>query len=665
MRTLNLGILAHVDAGKTSLTERLLFAAGVIDAIGSVDRGDTQTDTLALERERGITIKTAVASFVLGDVAVNLIDTPGHPDFIAEVDRVLSLLDGAILVVSAVEGVQSQTRLLMRALQRLGVPTLIFVNKIDRMGADADRVLAAVEEKLSPAAVAMERLDRPGTRAAGVAPFGPDDAAFVGDMVAVIAEHDDGVLARYVDGGSGEDHDAIREQLATWTKRAAVHPVFFGSAITGAGIAELVAGISELLPVLDRGSDGPVSGVVFKIERSPSGAPVPLVRMFTGTVTRRDRVLVRGELRRVTNVAVFDEGTVEDRDSVVGGQIARLGGLGPVRIGDAIGDVPGRYEPQFSPPPFEALVRPLDSGDRHPLRSALDLLAQEDPLINVRQDDARGQISVSLYGDVQREVISDTLARDFGIAVDFSDTVIVCVERLNGPGEAVESMPGGRTSLTPFLAGVGLRVEPAPPGTGVTFSPGIELGRLPMAFVNAVNDAVRVTLRQGLYGWDIPDCAVTMIASSYAPRQSHAHATFDKNMSSVASDFRLLTPLVLMDACRNAGTTVHEPVHRFHLEAPFETLGVLTRLLGSVNAVLDAPEQAGSSVVLRGLVPADRLVELRQQLPGLTQGDGFVESTFDSYRATHGAIRTRARTDHDPLDRKRYLRELAGRSSAT
>ena len=177
-------------------------------------------------------------------------------------------------------------------------------------------------------------------------------------------------------------------------------------------------------------------------------------------------------------------------------------------------------------------------------------------------------------------MISDTLARDFGIAVDFSDTVIVCVERLNGPGEAVESMPGGRTSRTPFLAGVGLRVEPAPPGTGVTFSPGIELGRLPMAFVNAVNDAVRETLRQGLYGWDIPDCAVTMIASGYAPRQSHAHATFDKNMSSVASDFRLLTPLVLMDACRNARTTVHEPVHRFHLEAPFETLGVLTRTVG-------------------------------------------------------------------------------------
>src|SRR5256714_5842986 len=150
MRTLNLGILAHVDAGKTTLTERLLYAAGVIDQIGSVDKGSTQTDTLALEQQRGITIKSAVVSFVIDDVTVNLIDTPGHPDFIAEVERVLSVLDGAVLVISAVEGVQPQTRLLMRALQRMDVPTLIFVNKIDRRGAGDERVLEAISERMSP-----------------------------------------------------------------------------------------------------------------------------------------------------------------------------------------------------------------------------------------------------------------------------------------------------------------------------------------------------------------------------------------------------------------------------------------------------------------------------------------------------------------------------------
>src|SRR3984893_9851810 len=156
MRTLNLGILAHVDAGKTTLTERLLYAADVIDEIGSIDKGTTQTDSLALEQQRGITIKSAVVSFAIDDVTVNLIDTPGHPDFIAEVERVLSVLDGAVLVISAVEGVQPQTRVLMRTLRRLRIPTLIFVNKIDRRGADCARVVRNIADKLSPAVVTGE-----------------------------------------------------------------------------------------------------------------------------------------------------------------------------------------------------------------------------------------------------------------------------------------------------------------------------------------------------------------------------------------------------------------------------------------------------------------------------------------------------------------------------
>ena len=181
MRTLNLGILAHVDAGKTSLTERLLYAAGVIDRIGSVDDGNTQTDSMALERQRGITIKAAVASFVVGDVAVNLIDTPGHPDFIAEVERVLNVLDGAVLVVSAVEGVQGQTRVLMRALQRLGIPTIIFINKLDRAGADPQRVLATIVRRLTPDVVPMGEAHGLGTADAAFVPYGPEDAGFAAE----------------------------------------------------------------------------------------------------------------------------------------------------------------------------------------------------------------------------------------------------------------------------------------------------------------------------------------------------------------------------------------------------------------------------------------------------------------------------------------------------
>ena len=213
-RTLNLGILAHVDAGKTTLTERLLYAAGVIDEIGSVDAGTTQTDSLALERQRGITIKSAVVSFAIGGVTVNLIDTPGHPDFIAEVERVLSVLDGAVLVISAVEGVQPQTRVLMRALQRLRIPALLFVNKIDRPGAGEERVLRAISARLSPAIVAMGGTSGLGTRAAGFTPWDEDDAAARARLAEVLADRDERMLAAYVDDELAVPYGPLHRELA-------------------------------------------------------------------------------------------------------------------------------------------------------------------------------------------------------------------------------------------------------------------------------------------------------------------------------------------------------------------------------------------------------------------------------------------------------------------
>src|SRR6266516_1857429 len=263
---LNLGILAHVDAGKTTLTERLLYAAGVIDAPGSVDDGSTQTDTLALEQQRGITIKSAVVSFAIDDVTVNLIDTPGHPDFIAEVERVLSVLDGAVLVISAVEGVQPQTPLLMRALQRLEVPTIVFVNKMDRHGADPDRVLEQIAERLTPVAIPIE----------------------------------------------SADDRAVAKEFG-----AQAHPVFFGSAKTGDGVAELMSGIAELLPAAKRNGDGPVSGSVFKIERGPAGEKIAYLRMFSGTARTRDRVRIGDDAKRkVTAIRVFEDGSSSQRPSV-------------------------------------------------------------------------------------------------------------------------------------------------------------------------------------------------------------------------------------------------------------------------------------------------------------------------------------------------------------
>src|ERR671912_325294 len=246
MRTLNLGILAHVDAGKTTLTERLLYAAGVIDEIGTVDLGTTQTDSLALEQKRGITIKSAVVSFAIGGVEINLIDTPGHPDFIAEVERVLGVLDGAVLVVSAVEGVQPQTPLLFRALRRLEVPTLLYVNKIDRAGADPDRVVEAMARRLSPGVLPMGAVRDPGQRDAAFETFRPDDEANRARLTETLAEHDDAILRAYVDDAAPPSPNELRRALALQTQAGWVHPVYFGSAALGVGVGDLLAGIHAL-----------------------------------------------------------------------------------------------------------------------------------------------------------------------------------------------------------------------------------------------------------------------------------------------------------------------------------------------------------------------------------------------------------------------------------
>jgi ribosomal protection tetracycline resistance protein len=652
-RTLNLGILAHVDAGKTTLTERLLYAAGVIDVPGSVDDGSTQTDSLALERRRGITIKSAVVSFVIDDVTVNLIDTPGHPDFIAEVERVLTVLDGAVLVLSAVEGVQPQTRILMRALKRLGIPTLLFVNKIDRRGAGDERVLQSIAEKLTPAIVPMGSPAGLGTRAATF-----DVSIDASELAASLAERNDALLTAYVADERVPERELLHE-LARQTREGSVHPVFFGSAITGAGVEALMTGIAELLPSAARDAAAPPSGSVFKIERGAAGEKVAYVRMFAGSVRVRDRLRVGdGAERKVTAVAVFDDGRAVAQSAIAAGEIGKLWGLPEIQIGDPIGEPHRAVEHHFAPPTLETIVETNSANDRGELRAALAQLAEQDPLINVRQDDVRQELSVSLYGEVQKEVIQATLAEEYGLEVSFRETTTICIERPSGVGEAVERL---RADSNPFLAGVGLRVEPARTGAGVTFGLEVELGSMPIAFFRAVEDTLRETLRQGIYGWDVLDCAVTMIHSGYFPRQSHAHQGFSKRMSSTGADFRGLTPLVVMAALREAGTTVYEPIHRFRLDAPADVVGPLLPALARLRAVAGRPDVRGSSCTIEGDIAAAHVHELRLQLPALTKGEGVLECVFDRYEPVTGTVPTRARSDHNPLNREEYLLRVAGR----
>jgi ribosomal protection tetracycline resistance protein len=646
---LNLGILAHVDAGKTSLTERLLFAAGVISQIGRVDDGSTQTDTLALERRRGITIKAAVVSFGIGDLTVNLIDTPGHPDFIAEVERALSVLDGAVLVVSAVEGVQAQTRALMRALQRLRIPTAIFVNKIDRSGAAYDRTLQDIAARLTPAVVAMGNVQDLGTRRARWVPYGAGDPDFAARLADLLALQDDALLADYVADSRALSYPRLRTALAAQIGQALVHPVYFGSAMTGAGVECLTNGLAALPPAAGA-TNGPAAGTVFKVERGPAGEKIAYVRMFAGAVHAREYLRYGADSEaKVTAIRVFDGGPAAPAESVAAGQIAKLWGLGDVQVGDSVGEaISAEPDQYFDPPTLETVVVPARPADRPALHAALAQLAEQDPLINLRQDDLRHELLVSLYGEVQKEVIQATLAEEFGVEVGFRETTTVCIERLAGSGTAVEFMSSGDN---PFKATVGLRLGPAPERAGVQFRLEIERGSLPPAFLKAVEETARRTLAEGLHGWQVPDCIVTMTHSGYVPPPPYGWSKY----SSSAADFRLLTPLVVMAALDRAGTLVCEPVSSFRLEVPQKTLPVVLTMLARLGAAWQAPGVQGSASIVEGEIPAGRIRELRQHLPGLTSGEGMLETDFARYRQVRGEVPVRPRTDHNPLRREDYL----------
>ena len=620
-----MGIVAHVDAGKTSLTERLLFAAGVVDRVGRVDDGNTRTDSMDLERKRGITIRSAVVAFRLGDLPVNLIDTPGHSDFIAEVERALSVLDGAVLVISAVEGVQPQTRLLMRTLDRLRIPTLLFVNKVDRVGARYDDLLADIRRLLTPAAVPMETVPDLGTRAATVVPL-PIQRTELGE---ILAERNDDFLERYLQGPVDQAAE-LKQQVA----KAETHPVYFGSAMTGVGIGELIDGIRTWLPRATGSPSDDLRARVFKVERVAAGQKLASARIVSGTLTARTPVAVHpvdgSEYQtRPSGIELYADGARTPVDRVEAGQIVALRGLKSIRIGDQLGVRTASTQRLFAPPTLETVV---SARDRVRLFQALTQLAEQDPLIRVRKAD---DLTVSLYGEVQKEVIASLLESEYGVDVTFSETTPIHVERLNGTGSAMREITEG-----PWAAGVGFRV--APVAEGIEYNLEVELGALPRAFHTAIEETVRQTLHQGLYSWEIPNIRIDLTHTAYF------------SPVTVAADFRRLVPLILMQAIAAAGTTVLEPLNHFELDVPPDTVARMMAHVaehrGVVTQVL--PNR------LEGTIPAATTHAFEAQLPHLGRGEALVATSFDSYQPVPAAPPIRNRTDGNPLNEKQYVLHL-------
>ncbi|MFG1885757.1 GTP-binding protein [Micromonospora sp. NPDC049102] len=597
MQTINLGIVAHVDAGKTSLTERLLYTTGVIDRLGSVDAGTTQTDNGEIERRRGITIRSAVASLTVRDRRVNLLDTPGHSDFVAEVERALGVLDAAVLVLSAVEGVQPHSRRIMRILRSLRLPTLVFVNKIDRVGARADELVADVRRLLTPAVVPLGTVRAPGTPEATYRPHHPgyDHSAahrLAEALAEALAEHDDELLAALVDD-LPPDADRIDEALRTQVAAGQVHPLLFGSALSGTGVPELLDAIAAVLPASPPAEPDPRARV-FAIERDPAGERVAYLRAYGGQFRARDRVTAyrRGPdgrttatRGRITRLDVVGATTAPAAPTALtAGHIARVAGLTGVRLGDQLGSPAGLDGRSYFPAPtLEAVVRPREVSQTLALHAALVDIADTDPFLRTRVA-PDGGTSVLLYGDVQREVLTATL---------------------------------------------------------------FELGSLPLSFHTAIEEATRAALDQGCHGWPVTDIRITLTHSGYwSPITTAGH-------------FRDLAPYVLMRALAEAGTRVFEPYRRFEAEVPADRLGPVTSYLSRLGARVDGTDDVAAGWRITGVLPARLERQAQRQLPDLSSGEGLWSSGPGGDRPVSGEPPRRPRADGDPFDRAAYLRLLA------
>ncbi|OOZ80693.1 tetracycline resistance protein [Bacillus cereus] len=640
MTTINIGIVAHVDAGKTSLTERILYETNVIKEIGRVDGGSTQTDSMELERQRGITIKASVVSFFIDDVKVNVIDTPGHADFIAEVERSFRVLDGAILVISAVEGVQAQTKILMRTLQKLNIPTILFVNKIDRRGANSEKVVKQIKTILSNEAFPFYSVLNEGTKEARIIEYKSYD-----DCIERLAPYNESLLESYVNNEIVTD-TMLREELIKQIAQANVYPIFFGSAMTGIGVSELLENISTLLPANNLSQDEKLSGIVFKIEREPSGEKIAYVRVFSGNLHVRKHVDIQRDQslphkEKIKKMCMFHNGDAVQTSTVPSGEFCKVWGLSDIKIGDIIGARTNYIKDiHFAEPQMEAAIDAVPKERIHDLYAALMELCEEDPLIKVWKDDVHNELYIRLFGQVQKEVIETTLFEKYNLQVTFSNTRVVCIEKPIGIGISVEVM-GEKTN--PFYATVGFKVERGELNSGITYTLGVELGSLPLAFHKAIEDTVFQTLKQGLYGWEVTDISVTLTHTGYA------------SPVTTASDFRNLTPLVLMDALKKAETYVYEPVNAFELTVPEQAISTAMYKLAAIPATFAEPIFNNDSYQLTGSLPVAKTENFKRMLHSFTEGEGIFTTKPAGFTKLKPPFPTRKRVDYNPLNRKDYL----------
>ncbi|NOW05277.1 tetracycline resistance ribosomal protection protein [Clostridium beijerinckii] len=641
-KIINIGIVAHVDAGKTTITENLLYYSGAIKSVGRVDLGNTQTDSMELERKRGITIKSSTISFTWNDIKVNIVDTPGHVDFISEVERSLSVLDGAIIVTSGVEGIQSQTRILFNTLKELNIPTIIFVNKLDRIGADFNKVFEEIKKNMSNKVVRLQEAYDVGSKDVYLKNLS-DICMINNDAIDVISDLDEVFLERYI-SGIETDKEEIQEKLSLYAREGNLYPVFCGAAAIGLGIEELLDGICGHLPCANGDSEDDLSGVVFKIERTSANEKKVYVRLFNGKISVRDKIQVPNKdiTEKVKKINSLENGKIIEAQSIEAGDIGILYGLASFQVGDVIGISNNKIKNiSMAKPTLKTTISAIDKEKNSELFRALTLLTEEDPLLELEMNDIDKEIYVNLFGEVQMEILSSILNDLYGIKVEYSNIQTIYKEAPKGVGTSIMNMQEG---LNPFWATVGLKIEPAGRGAGLRYISNVSVGSLPKSFQNAIEEAVIKTSKQGLFGWEVTDVKVTLTCGEFF------------SPASTPADFRNVTPMVFMEALYKAQTVLLEPLHEFELRIPQNVLSKAIWDLETMRATFDNPIVIEDEFSIRGLIPVENSKEYKMKIASYTEGKGMFVTKFYGYKEVPAEFaKTRQKTTYDPLNKKEYL----------
>lgn len=634
MKIINIGILAHVDAGKTTLTESLLYTSGAILELGSVDKGTTRTDTMFLERQRGITIQAAVTSFNWNDYKINIVDTPGHTDFITEVYRSLSVLDGAILVISAKDGVQAQTRILFHALQKMNIPTIIFINKIDQYGINLNNIYQNIKEKLSNDIIVMQNVTL-------TPEISIKNIIDLDDWDPVISKNDK-LLEKYIAGEKLTIQELTQEEYRC-VKKGSLFPIYHGSAKNNIGTQQLIEAISNLFcPEMNK-NYSELCGRVFKIEYTDHKQRLVYLRLYSGTLHLRDTIVLSEKKKvKLTEIYIPSNGEMIQTKTVCSGDIFIIPN-NTLRLNDIIGNeklLPCNVWNDKTVPILRTRIEPIKIEEREKLLDALTEIADTDPLLRYYVDTITHEIIISFLGTVQLEVICSLLIEKYHINIRIEDPTVIYLEK---PLQKADYTIHIEVPPNPFWASIGLSITPLPIGSGIQYESKVSLGYLNQSFQNAVREGINYGLEQGLYGWEVTDCKICFeYGVYYSP-------------VSTPSDFRFLAPIVLEQTLKKAGTQLLEPYCSFILFTP---QGYFSRAYNDAQkhcAIIETSQSKNDEIIFTGHIPVRCINEYRNTLTLYTNGQAVFLTEFKDYQIATCEPVIQSRRPNNRIDKVRHM----------